>query len=219
MTTKKTQADGADIQQELADLRTMFDKLVAEEEEQLTADQKLDKQVERFAELYNDPYDEHDALRIKKHLPPTKDAPEGWKLGWKSPRVREMRGWRGWVPCKWNDSFFMGPNGESILGEYTNLGKDHMDKADTTDSIIRVKDLMLCRIDARIATARALKHIVDSHRARKLSGAASPEGADTKISRSIGEGMEDDSPGRQLERLTGMNLSVPDSKFEKVNKE
>jgi hypothetical protein len=111
--------------------------------------------IERDGEIVYDPYDSHDPFGILASIPPSDDYPEGRALGWKSPRYREKRGWRGWFPIEHGDSV-AGEN-DQFLANYISDPPERMVGPDVLDNCIRRGDMVLSWIDARIWSERQHK--------------------------------------------------------------
>ena len=72
--------------------------------------------------LFYDPYDA--PHKILKH-------PEGKRLSWKNPLLRDQRGWRGWTPVTYDDEI-----GSKLL-EYITEAPTQMSNIATQDNYVR----------------------------------------------------------------------------------
>jgi hypothetical protein len=111
--------------------------------------------IERDGEIEYDPYSEQDPFKILNNIPACREFPEGQKLGWKSPVYRDKRGWRGWFPIEHGDEY-AGEN-DQFLSNYIPDPPERMIGPDRIDNYVRRGDMVLARMDMRIANTRMRK--------------------------------------------------------------
>jgi hypothetical protein len=133
------------------------------------ADEPAPENFEPKAELIHDPYDSHNALSILKEIEPNVEFPAGQVLAWKSPYYRATRGWRGWIPLQWGDEY-TGENGEKLVDLIAEI-PHRMAEQERQDSYVRRGDVILCRLDKNIFTARQQKRVDKSNSLRGKTGA------------------------------------------------
>lgn len=128
--------------------------------------------AEMSVELLHDPYDVQNPLAIKQvevaqgifepvRIPPEEQFPEGQVLGWKSPRYRDRRGWRGWIEIKIGDKY-AGKDGE-LLSNYLPDPPRRMEGESKMDTCVRRAGMVLARLDKRIWDARNQKREMRSN--------------------------------------------------------
>lgn len=118
--------------------------------------------VEPEADIIHDPYEGHNAFAILKEIPEDDEFPKGQILGWKNPDYRSRRNWRGWIPIEYGDKY-AGKNNE-LLTEYLVEAPERMVGPDAIDNYVRRGDVVLARLDKRIAESRARKRVIKSRR-------------------------------------------------------
>lgn len=141
---------------------TKLDKLAAELEDykrqvvELRAAIAAGELDDAEVALEHDPYDEQkNAFAFKNdRFPPDNESPTGWVISWKSPKYRERRGWRGWIPLQYGDPF-VGKNGEN-LDDHIFEPPKQLQGPGEIDSYVRRADLILCKIEAGVYDARQL---------------------------------------------------------------
>lgn len=112
-----------------------------------------------------DPYETHNPLHIKQNIPADAKFPEGQVLSWKSERIRQYKGWRGWIPVRWEDEY-----GQK-LDEYLGAAPMRMEGSENIDGYVRRGGLILCRLDARIWNTRNAKREMKDAEQRGVAGA------------------------------------------------
>lgn len=179
-----------ELEEEIAVYKQMVDNLKVQMEdgkEEVTRDE-----INRAMEVLYDPYDVQDPFKILKEIPPDETDPDGQVLQWKSPRYRERRGWRGWIPIQWEDQY----GTTEILSKYLNEPPTRMVGPDKVDSLVRRGDLVLARLNKRIWQSRQLKRELLSAQQR----GAFEMGQETIIRdglRIVGKGLQRDENPKQ----------------------
>lgn len=109
-------------------------------------------------QVLRDPFSTQNPHQIRKH-------PPGKRLHWCNPAVRDRRGWRGWVPVRYDDE--IGKN----LGLYITDPPTRMEGVAGIDGYVRRgSDSILCVIDEEIWLSRQInreakqRKRVDPHR-------------------------------------------------------
>jgi hypothetical protein len=154
-------------------------------------------EIESKIQLLHDPYDSQNPFKIVGEIPPDKEFPAGQVLGWKNPRFRGRRGWRGWKLMEWDDEY-AGKDGE-FLHNYLADPPEKLTDPAYTDNYVRRGDSILGRLDKRIFVSRMLKMQLDCAKNR---GSLSDDeeisiGEGIKI---VGTGMTEDMRPRQVEK-------------------
>ncbi len=140
-----------ELLEEVAIYKQMVDDLKVQMEDgkgEVTRDE-----INRAMEVLYDPYDVQDPFKILAEIPPDETDPDGQVLQWKSPRYRERRGWRGWIPIHWDDQY----GNEETLAKYVLEPPARMVGPDKVDSCVRRGDKVLSRLNKRIWQSRQLK--------------------------------------------------------------
>ncbi len=132
-------------------------------------------------EMYHDPYDiSNNPMRILSH-------PEGKRLGWKNPRLRDEDGWLGWEPLTWEseigrdiDKYIASPpaklEGISKQDNYIRRG---------TDAILSILDEDIWKARQQKREAKALRKQLAANARAKLPGIPG-------VAEVIGEGVQAD---------------------------
>ena len=119
--------------------------------------------IEREIKNLYDPFNESNPFKIIAIVPTDlcpENWPEGGKLRWKSPVVRDRRGMRGWRWVTWDS-----PLGKK-LSDYLASPPERMKGSEQLDGLIRRGDLALGIIDKRIADNRLLRAELESAKMR-----------------------------------------------------
>jgi hypothetical protein len=180
-----------ELQEEIAIYKQMVEDLRKEMDggkTEVTRDE-----INRAMSTLYDPYDVKDPFAIRADIPPDAEFPEGQVLQWKSPRYRERRGWRGWLPMQWGDKY--APDREA-LSKFLPDAPERMIGPDQVDSYIRRGDLILSRIDKRIKTSRDLKRELLSAQQRGAYQSGQEETIREGL-RIVGKGLQRDEHPRQ----------------------
>lgn len=157
-TNKELESRMQEMERENEQLRELVEEAVAKREEHAAAGNSVAAEIDQ---LY-DPYDSHNPLRIAKNIEADAKFPEGQKLSWKSDRVRQFKGWKGWIPIRWDDEY-----GQQ-LGEYLSDAPMRMEGSENLDGYVRRGGLILCRLDMRIWNSRnAKRELKDAQRRGK----------------------------------------------------
>lgn len=185
-TNKELEARLKELERENEQMRELVETSVADRQAHAAAgnDTTLD-----FSTLY-DPYESHNPLHIKQDIEPDAKFPEGQKLSWKSERIRQHKGWRGWIPVRWEDEY-----GQK-LDEYLGDAPMRMEGSENIDGYVRRGGLILCRLDMRIWKSRSAKRQMKDAQQRGVSGANTIH-FDRQGVEISGEGMSDDSSPRR----------------------
>jgi len=179
-----------DAQAEVDDLNDELKNLIAKEKGDIAKAETAGEVIERFVKVYKDPYESHAPHKILKDLPPDKDGPEGYKLGWKQTKKRQERGWNGWEACKWSDPWF-GKDGKN-LGEFVSDPPMRYQGADQIDEYIRRGDTVLCRLNMLWWKARTMRPVVESLKRKQAAGSQAPMETEITGTELFGPGMQDD---------------------------
>jgi hypothetical protein len=146
-TNKELEARLEELSRENEQMRELVQDALVQREAHAAAGNDTSPAVD----LLYDPYDSHNPLHISGDIAPSEKFPEGQKLSWKSERIRQHKGWKGWIPVRWDDEF--GQN----LGEYLSDAPMRMEGSENLDGYVRRGGLVLCRLDARIWNSRSAK--------------------------------------------------------------
>lgn len=143
-----------------------------------------DKKVEQAAEstfkmgatAEYDPFETtEDAHQIKAH-------PEGYRLYWCNPNLRDRKGWRGWIPVEYDSE--IGRN----LGDYLNDPPLKYEGSKSFDNTVRRgTDLVLCYMPIGMWSAR--------YRAKQEKINGRVRGVRGDANRNIREGVNTFGPG------------------------
>lgn len=119
--------------------------------------------IQREIDVLHDPFDKgNNPLKITGEILPNEDCEHGQILAWKSPQYRSTRTMRGWEFIRWGDKY-AGKNGEG-LDKYLANRPTRFQESQHLDSLVRVGDLALARIDKRIFRSRTMKAELESAR-------------------------------------------------------
>ena len=184
-TNKELEARLNDLARENEQLRELVEEQVAVRDEHAAAGNNT---VPSLKQLY-DPYESHNPLHIKSDIEPDAKFPEGQKLSWKSDRIRQYKGWRGWIPVRWDDEY--GKN----LGDYLGDAPMRMEGSENLDGYVRRGGLILCRLDKRIWNSRNAKRELKDMQQRGVAGANTIH-FDRQGVQIDGEGMSEDQRPR-----------------------
>lgn len=146
-TNKELEARLEELSRENEQMRELVQDALAQRQAHADAGHDTTPAVD----LLYDPYDSHNPLHIAKEIEPDEKFPEGQKLGWKSERIRQHKGWKGWIPIRWDDQY--GQN----LGDYLSDAPMRMEGSENLDGYVRRGGLILCRLDMRIWNSRNAK--------------------------------------------------------------
>lgn len=175
------------LEEENAELREANEALL---NQQADMDARLDRmeafleQNEEYAgpepELHFDPFDrDENPLTIKKH-------PDGLKLDWKNPKLRNSIGWQGWKAVTYDSE--IGKN----LSEYINDPPARMEGISDQDNYVRRgTDSILCTLDEEVWLAR--------HAKRESKALRKQFAANVRRNTVIQEGVETYGDGVQIE--------------------
>jgi len=129
--------------------------------------------------VFHDPFDTTNPHKILNH-------PEGKKLGWKNPRIRDEKGWKGWEPVTWDSE--IGKN----IEQYIPSPPAKMVGIEKQDNYVRRgTDSVLAMIDEEIWMARQQKR---EHKALRKQLAANAR-ANSAMGRGVetfGDGVKDE---------------------------
>lgn len=197
MSSKKSQATTPDTDQapqespELLEMR----KLLQEAKDKIAVLTGTVEPTEPEVELVRDPYSEHDALSITGEIPPDETYPEGQVLTWLSPAVRDRLGWNGWIALEWGDEY-TGKDGEKLIEYGIQKPPENYAGGGKIDSLVRMGDVILGRLDKRWYNQRVAANLEKSNRQRQMNrsqGDLPLEGTHGTLS--IGKGLERDPSG------------------------
>lgn len=146
-TNKELEARLEEVARENEQLRELVDMAATKREEHAAAGNDVTPDLD----LLYDPYDSQNPLHIAKNIEPNAKFPEGQKLSWKSEKIRQYKGWKGWIPVRWDDEY--GKN----IGDYLSDAPMRMEGSENLDGYVRRGGLVLCRLDMRIWKSRNAK--------------------------------------------------------------
>ncbi len=197
----------AQFTEQIEEVKTQRDILANRLEEMEAARELAGDELEPLAiEMVYDPFDEQNELSFKsvevldKHgdwtghwetvmIDADDDFPEGQVLGWKSPRVRADKGWRGWQAILFGDQY-CGENGELLTKYLVNPPVPGAGKEDGDfDRHITRKGLVLARLDKRIGDARDRNSVLKGEKMRGEAHTSKTIGVARHVSL-VGEGMK-----------------------------
>jgi hypothetical protein len=184
----------AEIQEELEQAETRNADLAEENQALMNKQADMEERLARMEALiegqraegtyagpqpkvYHDPYDTTNPHKILHH-------PEGKKLSWKNPNIRDRQGWKGWEPITWDSE--VGKN----IEKYIPSPPAKMVGIEKQDNYVRRgTDSVLAMIDEEIWMARQQKR-EDKALRKQLA-------ANARANAAIGNGVETFGDGVQ----------------------
>ena len=120
-------------------------------------------------QVYHDPFASTNPHKILSH-------PEGYRLGWKNPRIRDDSGWQGWEAITWDSEV-----GRDIE-KYISSPPSKLKGIETQDNYVRRgTDSILSQLPEEIYLART--------QARESKALRKQLAANATANRSLGEGV------------------------------
>ena len=120
--------------------------------------------------VFHDPFACTNPHKILSH-------PEGYRLGWKNPRIRDEQGWKGWEPITWDSEI------GKDLSKYIASPPAKMKGIEAQDNYVRRgTDSILSQLPEEIYLART--------QARESKALRKQMAANATANRVIGEGVE-----------------------------
>ena len=177
----------ADLQETLEEAQKRNDELTEERDALLNAQADMDSRLARMEALmdeqkasgeyrgpepkvYHDPFECNNPHKILAH-------PEGKRLSWKNPKIRNDGGWKGWDPVTWDSEI------GKDLDTYIASPPSKMEGISTQDNYVRRgTDSVLAMIDEEIWFARQEN--------RKSKAMRKQLAANARANQRTGEGVE-----------------------------